>query len=655
MTLLAKKLGQQDGQAEPLLRAAQGRKPQDFWLNYALGEALRERKPAEAVGFYRAALAMRPTVAAVHLEVGAALGRLGQGDEAIRACRRAVELEPMQGQYHYFLGIFLQADGRLDEAVAEFRRVIELEPKWAGSHQRLGLCLKAMGRLDDAMAEFRRAIQLDPGGAPAHYALGLCWQAMGRLDDAMAEYRRAIQLDSKLAIAHHTLGMCLGARDSLDEAMAEYRRAIELDSKLAVAHHALGECLQARDSLDEAIAEYRRAIELESRAGLWHDSLVDALLRSGRFAEARTAVHRGIDADVAEEPDRRVLREKLNLCERMLALDTRLPALLQGKERPAAAELLELARLCLDYGRPHAAAGLFNAAFAARPDLADDLGSGHRYAAARAAARAAKLRPNEAWLGEPQRAGLRRQALDWLRADLDLGAKLLRDGRSPGWGLTIWRTEADLAGVRDQRALAKLPDAERQEWQRLWADLEVSLAADPLGQGRASAARRDWARAVGAYARAIERGPRNDGHVWFEYAALLVLTGDRPGYARACAHMIEGCGKAGGSRAYHVARACTLAPDAVEDSGAARPPGRGGTPGQRPTVLVPDRARGPGVPGRPVPAGGALVRAELAGRPQAGLCGAQLAVAGPGQSAPREGRGGASLAGEGPGLARSVP
>jgi tetratricopeptide (TPR) repeat protein len=123
-----------------------------------------------------------------------------------------------------------------------------------------------------------------------------------------------------------------------------------------------------------------------------------------------------------------------------------------------------------------------------------------------------------------------------------------------------------LAGVRDQAALAKLPDAERQEWRRLWADLEASLVADRLGQGRASAAHRDWARAAEGYARAIERGPINDGHVWFEYAALLLLTGDRPGYARACAHMIEASGKAEGPRAYHGASACTLAADAVEDA-----------------------------------------------------------------------------------------
>jgi tetratricopeptide (TPR) repeat protein len=111
-----------------------------------------------------------------------------------------------------------------------------------------------------------------------------------------------------------------------------------------------------------------------------------------------------------------------------------------------------------------------------------------------------------------------------------------------------------------------LPAAEREEWRRLWADVDARIAADPLEQGRAFAARRDWARAADGYARAIKGGATGDGHFWFEYAALLLLSGDRPGHAGACARMIEAHGKAGGPRAYHVARACTLAPDAVAEA-----------------------------------------------------------------------------------------
>jgi tetratricopeptide (TPR) repeat protein len=104
-----------------------------------------------------------------------------------------------------------------------------------------------------------------------------------------------------------------------------------------------------------------------------------------------------------------------------------------------------------------------------------------------------------------------------------------------------------------------LPESEREPWRRLWTDVAALLAADPLEQGRTHAGRRDWAEAAGCYAQIIKSRPTDDGHFWFEYAALLLLSGDRPGYARACAHMIERCGKKGGPRSYHVARAYTLA------------------------------------------------------------------------------------------------
>ena len=63
----------------------------------------------------------------------------------------------------------------------------------------------------------------------------------------------------------------------------------------------------------------------------------------------------------------------------------------------------------------------------------------------------------------------------------------------------------------------------------------------------------------------MTRGPTDEGHFWFEHAALLQLSGDRPGYVKACAHLVDRCGKDKGPRSYHVARACTLAPHAVAD------------------------------------------------------------------------------------------
>jgi serine/threonine-protein kinase len=118
------------------------------------------------------------------------------------------------------------------------------------------------------------------------------------------------------------------------------------------------------------------------------------------------------------------------------------------------------------------------------------------------------------------------------------------------------------------RDMGRLDEAIDHYQQAIRLDPNYTVAHMNLASafGIAFATRRDWAEAVEGYAQALKRGPIQDGHFWFEYAALLLLSGDRPGYARACAQMIEKCGKPGGPRAYHVARACTLAPDAVAEA-----------------------------------------------------------------------------------------
>jgi serine/threonine-protein kinase len=573
LTTLGVQLRRTGADPEPFLRTAQRLHPADFWLNYDLGLALlRNGKHADAAGFFRAALVARPDCSHVYNKLGLALVKLGKGEEAVAAYRRAVALDPRNAAAHFNLAETLFDQGQAEEAIAEYRRAIETDsPAELDSHNKLGLALAARGKVKEAMAEYRRAIARDPRDSAPHLNLGLLLAAQGQTEEAMAEYRRASDLDPQADVPHIELGRCLQDQGRLDEAMAEYRRAIELDPEEGVSRYQLGVVLQARGRAEEALAQFRKAVQVSPKGARGHEALAAALLRTGRFAEGRAAAQRALDQFPADEPLRPAMRRTLEQCDQMLARDARLPALLEGKERPGdAGERLAQARLYRDHGRPYAAARLYAAAFAARPALADDLGSGNRADAARAAARAAAdAGSDEARLGEAERAGLRRQALGWLRADLALRVKQRPGTKSAAGALRTWQTDAALAGVRDQAALAKLPAGEREEWRRLWADVEAALAADPFEQGQVYLARREWRRAADCYARAGKLVPPDPGHFWFEYAAALLLSGDRPGYAKVCAHMVERFGRDLDLRAYHVARACTLAPDSVAD--AARP------------------------------------------------------------------------------------
>jgi hypothetical protein len=77
--------------------------------------------------------------------------------------------------------------------------------------------------------------------------------------------------------------------------------------------------------------------------------------------------------------------------------------------------------------------------------------------------------------------GLRRQALDWLRADLSAWDRLL--GKEPDkvrqvivQNLQHWLEDPDLARVRGPQVLSMLPESARRPWQTLWDDVADTLA-----------------------------------------------------------------------------------------------------------------------------------------------------------------------------------
>jgi hypothetical protein len=181
------------------------------------------------------------------------------------------------------------------------------------------------------------------------------------------------------------------------------------------------------------------------------------------------------------EPPHHGLRKAVT--QQLLDLEDKLLAILHGEGHPAdAAEGLALAHLCLQHKQLYAASARFYSwAFADQPRLAQDLRAGHRYNAACAAPLAASGQGKDAdKLDDRERARLRKQALTWLRADLAAWGKDL-DKDTPQARLVVrqnmqhWQKDPDLAAVRSKEALAKLPEAERKQWQQLWSDVATLL------------------------------------------------------------------------------------------------------------------------------------------------------------------------------------
>jgi tetratricopeptide (TPR) repeat protein len=442
----------------------------------------KQGRSEEAVAAYRKAIELKPDYAAAYNNLAGALKQKGQRDEAVAVCRKAIELKPDDAVAYSNLSDLLRGQGHLDGALAAGCKSIELKPNLAVAHYNLGAALKSQGRLDEAVTAFRKAIEHKPDYAEAHCDLGAVLGQQGRRDEAVAAYRKAIKLEPDLAVAHYNLGIVLTAQGRHDEGAAAYRKAIEVNPDYADAHYNLGNSLEGQGRLDEAVAAYRKAIEKADLAEA-HCNLAHILQNQGKFEQALVHYRRGHDLGSRQSVWSYPSAQWLLRCERLLELDRKLPAILKGEVQPAnAAERLDVAILCGQTKQRYvAAARFFEQAFAAQPALADDLQSHHRYNAACAAALAGSGQGEDArQLDSQARARLRRQALDWLKADL----ADWRNGfdRAPGTirpaivqAMQHWLTDTDFAEMRSPEGLARLPEAEQQTWQGFWDEVQRLL------------------------------------------------------------------------------------------------------------------------------------------------------------------------------------
>src|SRR5262249_1651161 len=146
------------------------------------------------------------------------------------------------------------------------------------------------------------------------------------------------------------------------------------------------------------------------------------------------------------------------------------------------------------------AAKLWSDALDANSKLGDDRQAQHRYNGACAAALAGCGKgKDDPPPSDDEKTKLRRQALDWLKTELDVWTKLVESANNDQRGaiaktLQHWKEDPDLAGIRDDAELAKLPASERAEFVKVWSDVGAllkNLAGRRLRRERVS---RKWVR-----------------------------------------------------------------------------------------------------------------------------------------------------------------
>jgi serine/threonine-protein kinase len=432
----------------------------------------------EAARYWTAAVALRPKSAIARASLGNALAAQKKWAAAVAAHREAIRLKPDFVEAHAGLAIALGGQNKLAAAVAASREAVRLKPDSAEVHSTLGVALAAQNKPAAAVEAFKEAIRLKPGLVEAHYNLGRALMERNELDAAVKAFRRAIVLSPQTPVAHYNLSLVLLKQNKLREAALAARRAILLKPDDPYLHYYLGLVRQDQIRLAEAEAAYREAIRLKPDYPQAHCNLGAILQLRGRFAESLVAYRRGHELGSKIPGWRYPSAGWVRTAERFVELDKKWPGILKDDTLlKNAAERVWLAKLSLLKRWHSTASGIYADVFAGKPSLAEDTQAAHRYDAACAAALAGTSRGEDPVKpDDKERIRWRKQALDWLRAELAVRAKQLRSwwpeqAKQARWALQYWQRDPDLAGVRDEAALAKLPEDERKKWQKLWADV----------------------------------------------------------------------------------------------------------------------------------------------------------------------------------------
>ncbi|MFC4526919.1 sulfotransferase [Dyella halodurans] len=264
----------------------------------------------------------QPSWALVHLDVGIALGRTGQGQAAIAALRKAVALKPELPQAWRELGDQLMAAGEHDAADAAYAQHIRHSTRDPGLLAAATALVE--NRIPEAEALLREHLRQAPTDVAAMRMFAELAARQGRTEDAVSLLAQCLELAPGFHAARQNYALVLHRSNQSERALAEIERllavepdhpgyrnlkaavlcrigdyapAIDIYAELLEQHPgnpkvwmSYGHALKTTGRGDRAIAAYRHSLELEPSFGEVWWSLAN--LKTFRFSADDVAAMR---------------------------------------------------------------------------------------------------------------------------------------------------------------------------------------------------------------------------------------------------------------------------------------------------------------------------------------------------------------------------
>jgi serine/threonine-protein kinase len=393
--------------------------------------------------------------------------------KTLEALAASPERQAKPPETQMLLATSLRRAGRPERAAEILESAQRRFPDHYGLHHHLGMLLREGPSQDlaESVRQFSMALALRPRNAHAAVDLAQVFLQSGDLEKAETHLEEALGTDPEYAPAIHYLGLIALKRRDLPRAEELLRRSRAIDPESTLSLPGLGAVLQRMGRLEEAAEALRALVDLDPGSSRGWCELGRLLVELGRFREGKECLEKGHAIAEARgeewaEPCSSWIADARRLLEAEDALRD-LGSALPSDWGPE--DLLVLARAAWLLDRPVTAAKITEVLLeqwrSAEEAPADVLLLGGRAAASAAAGAGSEpVEPKDA-------APWRERALRWLDAsldDLEETPVSEEDREGAGAALESFLTDARLAGLRESKALAALPEEASEGWAALW-------------------------------------------------------------------------------------------------------------------------------------------------------------------------------------------
>lgn len=168
-------------------------------------ELAREGNQTNAVGQYREAIRLSPSLPGVHFELAELMRTSADPTISAQAeaeYKAALKINPYDALSWRQLGGIMTAKGDFKAAEEDYRKALALQPNDAEAMTGLAIVLISTNRTEEAMSLLESALKNDPTNMTAHFRLSGLYRRAGRTADAAREmeaFRHYQKLKEKLS------------------------------------------------------------------------------------------------------------------------------------------------------------------------------------------------------------------------------------------------------------------------------------------------------------------------------------------------------------------------------------------------------------------------------------------------------------------------